>query len=151
MSSLQELRDYLVSKKEYLNPPEFMNLLSLFDKMKFNEDNEYINLKEEADLHYRKGNYTSAADLYTKYLDGRISSVILNNRSACFHKLQMYDECLDDCLRGLEIDDKYVKFYVRISLVKMDQDNKEEAEGWIKKGLEVDESNKILKELLNKL
>lgn len=151
MSSLKQLREYLLTKKKYLSSSEFTTLLNLFDKLKSNEDTEYTNLKEEADLQYRKGDYLRAIDLYSKYLDGRMSAVVLNNRSACFYKLQMFEECLNDCLKGLEIDDQYLKFYLRMSLLEINQENKDEAGKWINKGLEVDKDNKILKELLNKL
>lgn len=148
---ISQIKDFVSSKQQYLSKPEFENLNKLLSKIQMNEDIYFKNLKNKADLEYRKRHFLAAINLYTEYLSKRESYIIYSNRSACYHKLNMFDEAIQDCLSGLKINKLFFRFYLRLGVIYKIIDDNEKAKEFLRAGIELNEHLGVFEEQLKKL
>ncbi|EQB61723.1 cre-sgt-1 protein, partial [Vairimorpha apis BRL 01] len=110
-----------------------------------------ISYEKSKNLEFRKNNYLEAINLYTEYLNKRQSYVIFSNRAACYHKLNMYDEAIHDCLSGLKINKSFFKFYLRLGVVHEIKKEIQKAKEFYTTGMEFENHVEIFKKQLNNL
>lgn len=81
-------------------------------------------MNEEAEARKEKGNAAFKAKNYQEALGHYSAAISLNpevaawysNRSACFASLRQFDEAMNDALRCLEKDPRFVKGYYRLAI-----------------------------------
>ena len=64
------------------------------------------------------GKFEEAIDLYTQAIEmsGNLSNVVyFANRANAYLEKGMDQNCIDDCKKALEIDDKFVKAFYRMA------------------------------------
>lgn len=148
---ISKIKDFVSTKESFLSKSELETLNNLLSKMQLNEDLYFINLKNEADLEFRKKNYIEAISLYTEYLNKRNSFIILSNRAACYHKLNMYDEAIQDCLSGIELNKSFFKFYLRLGVLYELKKETEKANEFYKLGMELNEHVEVFKKQIENI
>lgn len=97
---------------------------------------------------FRVGDYEMSIEKYTEglricplqYTQQR--SILYCNRSASKMKLQNYDKAIKDCTKAIELDDKYLKAYLRRAQSYEVKEKYDESLADFKKVLELDPSNK---------
>lgn len=108
-------------------------------------------LKVAGNLAFKDGDYERSIE---KYTEGLITcplqftqqrSVLYCNRSAAKMKLTKYSEAVKDCSKAIELDDKYVKAYIRRAQSYEASDKLDEALADWQKILEFDPSHKDAK------
>ncbi len=88
--------------------------------------------KESGNQAFKSGKWQEAYDLYTEALGISILNKSMNatlyyNRATASSKLNNYDQCIEDCTRAIEIDDGYIKAYLRRAKCYMDKEEYESA------------------------
>lgn len=151
VKEISEIKDFILTKQSFISTSEFDVINNILSKIQFNENLYFINLKKKADLEFRKNNYLEAINLYTEYLNKRQSYVIFSNRAACYHKLNMYDEAIHDCLSGLKINKSFFKFYLRLGVVHEIKKEIQKAKEFYTTGMEFENHVEIFKKQLNNL
>ncbi|CAF0892056.1 unnamed protein product [Didymodactylos carnosus] len=76
-------------------------------------------LKAQANEAFKKGDYETATDLYTKAIDIHPDAILYSNRSFSYLKREYYGYALSDAKKALEYDSKYVKAYYRRASAQM--------------------------------
>lgn len=108
-------------------------------------------LKVAGNLAFKDGDYERSIE---KYTEGLITcplqftqqrSVLYCNRSAAKMKLTKYSDAVKDCSKAIELDDKYVKAYIRRAQSYEASDKLDEALADWQKILEFDPSHKDAK------
>ena len=88
--------------------------------------------KEEGNQKFRAGHLQAAYDLYSEALaidpyNKFTNSKLYCNRATCGSKLGKPEQCIDDCSKAIELDDGYLKAYLRRAKCCMDTEMYEEA------------------------
>lgn len=88
--------------------------------------------KEEGNTEFRLGNVQKAHDLYTEALEidplnKFTNSKLYFNRATVSSKLNRMDDAINDCSNAIELDDTYIKAYLRRAKCYMDTEQYEEA------------------------
>ncbi|CAG2240095.1 DNAJC7 [Mytilus edulis] len=88
--------------------------------------------KEEGNKEFRAGHLQAAYDLYSEALaidpfNKFTNSKLYCNRGTCSAKLGKSQQCIDDCTKAVELDDTYLKAYLRRARSYMDMELYEEA------------------------
>ncbi|CAG9136677.1 unnamed protein product [Plutella xylostella] len=108
-------------------------------------------LKVAGNLAFKDGDYERSIE---KYTEGLITcplqftqqrSILYCNRSAAKMKLTKYSDAVKDCSKAIELDDKYVKAYIRRAQSYEASDKLDEALADWQKILEFDPSHKDAK------
>ena len=82
--------------------------------MSSGDDNNAEGFKEQANEQFKRLNYTSAIELYTKAieLDSSVATYY-GNRSFAYLKTELYGLAIEDASKAIELDKFYVKGYYR--------------------------------------
>lgn len=117
-------------------------------------DSDYSQeFKIKGSSQYRDKNYNEAYNSFTKAImcnDVSLAAVNYVNRSICNYNLYKYDASLNDAKAALAIDSKSVKAYERMGMALLALKQWDEAVNSLNKGLEIDQKNTKLLELLKK-
>lgn len=134
---------YLISKCFYYEGNYEKAKTSLKNLLKrTNDNNKYNKLyqnvihseehKEKANNIFKSGNYQEAINEYTKLIEidpqnKNFNATIIANRALCYQKLGKDIEALDDMNKALELNNKYVKGFLRRAIINMNLNNFEQA------------------------
>ncbi|ADM12282.1 uncharacterized protein Eint_091540 [Encephalitozoon intestinalis ATCC 50506] len=148
----KEIERYFRKKRQYLSKEEYRTIVEVLRRLENAEKTSNKHLAEEmknkGNEEYNAGDFQSAIDSYTQaIIYDPTNAVYLSNRAAAYSKLGMVESAIEDCERGLKIDCKFVKLYIRLGMLHLDRD-KEKACQIFKRGLEIDPENKTLKRQL---
>lgn len=146
---LKEIERYFGRRKHHLSKEEYRAVMAALRKLERAEKSFNAELAEEIKIkgneEYRSGDFQAAVDSYTQAIVyDPLNPIHLSNRAAAYAKLGMVENAIEDCEKGLEIDDQFVKLYTRLGTLYLGK-NKEKALQVFKRGLEVDPENKTLK------
>uniref|UniRef100_A0A2A4JWR3 Uncharacterized protein n=2 Tax=Heliothinae TaxID=95178 RepID=A0A2A4JWR3_HELVI len=133
-------------------------------------------LKKSGNEAFKVGDYERSIEKYTEGLRtcplqfSQQRSILYCNRSAAKMKLQKYAQAVKDCTKAIELDDKYLKAYIRRAqsyeatekfdealadfkkILELDPDHKEARQATIRLPPLIEEKNEKLKtEMLGKL
>lgn len=90
-------------------------------------------------------------ELYNSALDvDPTNYVVYSNRALMYSRINELDKAVDDCLVGLFVNPKFIKFHIRLAMIYMDSDQ-EKAIKYVKQGLEIEPDNQFLLEMKSKL
>ena len=111
------------------------------------------NFKNQGNDCYRAKQYQNAIVYYTKGIDvgcevDSINATLHVNRAACNMELKNYRRCIEDCKKVLLIDPKNIKASFRTGKSLYHIGRYEEARKVLEYGLQFDQSNKPLKDVL---
>jgi len=75
-------------------------------------------MKEEGNNAIKTGKYDEAIEFYTKALEidpcnKKLNAVLYANRAAAHLKKKDTDKAIADCDKAIELDEKYIKAYLR--------------------------------------
>ncbi|CAB3222532.1 unnamed protein product [Arctia plantaginis] len=105
-------------------------------------------LKKVGNEAFKLGDYERSIEKYTEGLRtcplqfSQQRSVLYCNRSAAKMKLEKYAQATKDCTKAIELDDKYLKAYIRRAQSYEATDKLDESLADYKKVLEIDPSHK---------
>lgn len=107
--------------------PDHQKAKTIYKKAK-----QLIAKKEEGNKQFRAGKYQDAYNIYTEALsidpnNKFTNSKLYNNRATVCSKLGKNDEAIDDCTRAIELDETYLKAYMRRAKCYMDCEKYEDA------------------------
>ncbi|XP_064647220.1 dnaJ homolog subfamily C member 7-like [Lineus longissimus] len=88
--------------------------------------------KEDGNNAFRAGRYEDAYSIYTEALNidpfnVHTNSKLYCNRATACSKVNRNDQAIEDCSKAIELDDKYLKAYLRRAKCYMDSEKYEEA------------------------
>ena len=109
---------------------------------------EYKNLGNDA---FKNKQFKEAADFFTKAIEINPNDhVFYSNRSGAFASLEQYDKALEDANKCVTLKGDWGKGYQRKGLSEFYLKQYDNAISTYKKGLELDPSNQLLKEGLER-
>ncbi|CAF0728958.1 unnamed protein product [Brachionus calyciflorus] len=81
---------------------------------------------------FKAGKWQEAYDLYSECLtldanNKSLNSILYYNRATTSSKMNNLDKCIEDCTKAIELDDGYVKAYLRRAKCYMDKEEYESA------------------------
>ena len=76
-------------------------------------DDQANKFKQLGNKEHEKGNYQHAIDLFTLAIEVRKDKIFYGNRAASYFQTGQYQNCIDDCNNALNIDQSFVKCYLR--------------------------------------
>ncbi|QLL34760.1 hypothetical protein HG536_0H01350 [Torulaspora globosa] len=112
------------------------------------------NFKNQGNELFKCKRFKDARELYTKGIevdcnDARINDSLYANRAACELEVKNYRKCLTDCKAALQFNPKNLKCYYRMGKAFLAINKLEESRESVEFGLQIDSSNKSLKNLLD--
>lgn len=134
---------------DYVDEEKLKDLeLTLSEEEKIVQHKMALDSKNKGNEEFKKENYLESIILYTeglricplKYESDR--AVLYANRAASKAKLDRKKDALDDCTKAIELNDKYVKAYLRRSKLYEETEKLDESLADYKKILELDPGNK---------
>ncbi|KAF7679667.1 Stress-induced-phosphoprotein 1 [Astathelohania contejeani] len=147
----KEVLEFLKAKKDYFSNEEYERTIKAIESAQYNEtiNNENIDssliYKEKGNEEFKKGNYTQAMEYYTQSINENPNNEILySNRAACLTKLNRLEEAIQDCLKAIEINPKFLKGYIRLGGLYTSIDVIKAIE-YYEQGLAIDPNNVICK------
>ena len=82
---------------------------------------EAVKFKDSGNEFYKKREYGKAIELYTKAIELDPSQVtFFGNRSAAKQMAGKVDDCVDDCVKALQVDPTFAKCAIRGYTILMD-------------------------------
>lgn len=133
---------YLVDEKKLAEDEE-----KLSDEEKNARLEEALEHKKKANELFNSQNYTEALEAYTKALSvcplkfNKERSIFYSNRSICFYKEKLYEKCIQECSRSIELDSTFVKPLLRRADCYENTDKLDEAFEDYKKLVELEPRN----------
>lgn len=113
-----------------------MSAAAYIDPVKAEEE------KEQGNLLFKKGDYATAIKHYSEAIKRNPTDPKLySNRAACYTKLAAFDLGLKDCDKCIELDDKFVKGYVRKGKALQGMQQPYKALSAYQKAIEIDPTN----------
>jgi ankyrin repeat protein len=107
--------------------------------------------KDKGNAFFKKSDYANAVDAYTKGLElDPTNHIIYSNRSACYHALQQYDDCLKDAEICRRLVPHWLKGCFRLATARFALGRYEDAAVAAYEGLQIDEGSEELKSLLQR-
>lgn len=109
---------------------------------------EALELKSQGNNEFKEEKYLESANIYTKALKicpSKYSvdrSILFANRAASKAKLGRNKSAIEDCTRAIELNDKYLKAYLRRATLYEETDKLDESLEDYKKILELDPRHK---------
>lgn len=98
--------------------------------------------KEKGNDLFKKGDYATAIKHYSEAIKRNPTDPKLySNRAACYTKLAAFDLGLKDCDKCIELDDKFVKGYIRKGKVLQGMQQPYKALSAYQKAIEIDPTN----------
>jgi len=119
--------------------------------------------KEEANTMFSSGHFREARDLYGKGIsifansdssssaDKTLLAALYANRAATHLQLKDFEACATDCDAAIQLDETYVKAYIRKSKALMELGRFEGAESLLKQGCEQNLKSKNLENELRRV
>lgn len=103
-----------------------------------------ITLKNKGNDFYKEGALQEALEMYTKSLEADPTNyVVYSNRALIYLKLEQVNKAIDDCIKGIELEPSFTKFYIRLATI-YGETNKKLALEYIEKGLAFEPENSVL-------
>lgn len=101
-------------------------------KVFYKKAKQLQNKKEAGNAAFKAGNYQEAYDLYTECLsydlnNKSLNAILYSNRATASSKLNKLDKCIEDCTKAIELDDSYLKAYLKRAKAYMDTEQYEQA------------------------
>ncbi len=101
---------------------------------------------------FGKKEYETAIKHYTEAINlDPENATFYSNRSACYASLKKWTEALDDALKCVEKDQKFVKGYLRLATAQMELELLDDAEMTLKAALSLDTKNALVGRLIRQL
>ncbi|WAR22060.1 TTC1-like protein [Mya arenaria] len=119
---------------------------NLTDEQKQERKEESQVLKDNGNQLFRDGSYKSALRVYSRALRvcpikfAKDRAILYSNRAACKMKLEMYDECIRDCTKAVDLHPQYLKAFMRRAEMYEKTEKLDEALADYQKILELDPS-----------
>lgn len=158
---INDVNDFFESKKSLLTSEEYKTITSILMKLR-QDDSKAEQLSDEQKMNsednknrgneaFKEGKLDEAIEWYTKSIECNPNNYLAySNRSLIYHKLNMNEEAIADCLKGIELEPKFIKFYIRLVMIHSESDI-EASLKYCKEGLKIDPKNANLKDLAKNL
>uniref|UniRef100_W8C1W9 Stress-induced-phosphoprotein 1 n=2 Tax=Ceratitis capitata TaxID=7213 RepID=W8C1W9_CERCA len=154
-NSYRKMEDYKQAKvyfekamSEHRTPEIKTSLSEVEAKIKEEERRAYINPelaeveKEKGNELFKKGDYSNAVKHYSEAIKRNPDDPKLySNRAACYTKLAAFDLGLKDCETCINLDDKFIKGYIRKGKILQGMQKSSKASAAYLKALEIDPQN----------
>lgn len=121
------------------------------DSQKFKRVKEGLLRKEMGNEYYKKGFYKKALSEYTASLALDFNEKTLGNRALVWLKMEMYQECVNDCSKLIAMDAKCIKGYWRRGVAKCSLGDLDAARKDLEYALVLEPGNKSIREELQKV
>lgn len=139
---------YEKSLSEYRTPDVKTLLSEVEKKIKEEERKAYLDPavaeeeKEKGNEYFKKGEYSTAIKHYTEAINRNPDDPKLySNRAACYTKLAAFDLGLKDCETCVQLDDKFIKGWIRKGKILQGMQQPSKALSAYQKAMELDPSN----------
>lgn len=148
-ASFEDVKQFFELRKDMLNENEHKTILSILSKLSTlkpdsERSEEYKLLGNSA---FAKGDLVASLEHYNMAIEAdQTNYLVYSNRALIQHKLKNNEEAIKDCLKGIEIQPTFVKFYIRLAMIYSEKD-KSKAIEYCEKGLSYEPDNTILKDL----
>lgn len=153
----ENLKKELESVKDYLKYSDYQQIKKLILKNEnmINKDKKIYNkeaeeLKQKGNEEFYKNNYETALDYYTQAISIQPEAVYYSNRACVYVKLNQIENAISDCEMAIEMDQFFVKPYLRLGLIYL-KINKNKSKEYFERVLEIEPENEFSKEELKKL
>ena len=93
-------------------------------------------LKEAGNKAYQARNFLEAIKLYTSAIELSQNHIYYANRANAYLELEKFSECIEDCVKAIEIDKTFAKSYYRQAKALINLQRLTEALEVLKQGLE---------------
>ena len=154
-NSYRKMEDYKQAKiyyekamSEHRTPEIKTSLSEVEAKIKEEERRAYIDpvkAEEEKELGnqlFKKGDYSTAIKHYSEAIKRNPDDPKLySNRAACYTKLAAFDLGLKDCETCIQLDEKFIKGYIRKGKILQGMQKHSKASAAYQKALELDPHN----------
>lgn len=145
------VREFFAARSAIIPEDDYKRVLAVLGEM---EEKEGPDVREKSDALKAQGNdaygcgdYEEALEMYTQALAiDPLNVPAYSNRALVHSKLGNDAQGIEDCLSGLKIDPKFVKFYIRLGMFYKKTD-RARAHGYFLQGLEIDPENEHLQKL----
>ncbi|XP_017475955.1 PREDICTED: stress-induced-phosphoprotein 1 [Rhagoletis zephyria] len=149
MDNYKQAKVYFEKAMSEHRTPEIKTSLSEVEaKIKEEERRAYINPelaeveKEKGNELFKKGDYSGAVKHYSEAIKRNPDDPKLySNRAACYTKLAAFDLGLKDCETCIQLDDKFIKGYIRKGKILQGMQKSSKASAAYLKALEIDPQN----------
>ncbi|XP_067625937.1 stress-induced-phosphoprotein 1 [Eurosta solidaginis] len=149
MEDYKQAKIYFEKAMSEHRTPEIKTALSEVEaKIKEEERRAYINPelaeieKDKGNELFKKGDYSGAVKHYSEAIRRNPDDPKLySNRAACYTKLAAFDLGLKDCETCIQLDDKFIKGYIRKGKILQGMQKSSKAAAAYSKALEIDPQN----------
>lgn len=147
--TLELVRKFFEKHTSLLSTSEKESINSILNKIECSSVSQEqkdlsIELKNKGNEFYKEGALQDALEMYTKSIETDPSNyVVYSNRALIYQKLEQHSKAIEDCIKGIQIEPTFVKFYIRLATIYSESDKKA-ALDYIEKGLAFEPENQIL-------
>lgn len=154
--NLKIVKEFFDENKAKLTQEEQKTIQFIFKKFEIQSESSSVEdknkseeMKNQGNNLFKEGKLEEALEFYNKALSFDSKNyLVYSNRALVYMKLDQIDKAVEDCLLGIEIEPKFVKFYIRLAMIYSDSD-RSKANEYIEKGLSYEPNNSILLEMKN--
>lgn len=153
-----EVQKYFEKKRQHLTKEEYKTIKKILDKIQKKETDIDVDLaeqlKDKGNEEYKSGDYEASLNSYTQaIIYNPHNAVYYSNKAAALSKLCRVEEAIECCKNGLNVDNKFIKLYLRLGNLYAKTD-RSKAIDILDKGLLINPDNEAIleqKEALVKL
>ncbi|KAM0674709.1 hypothetical protein GVAV_001898 [Gurleya vavrai] len=148
----------LENAKESFAVDDYEQIIRLINKSKNKKEDDKPELsskakaeefKNEGNQYFKAKKYDEAVLAYSQAIEEDESNpVYFSNRAAAYAKLGMKDNGIEDCNSALQLDQNFVKAYLRLGDFHKEEDL-EKAIEFYKKALEIEPDNELIKKKIS--
>ncbi|ELA41084.1 uncharacterized protein VICG_01877 [Vittaforma corneae ATCC 50505] len=158
IDKLKNVKQFFEENKEAISKEDMQTVSFILKKLELKsriaapeEKAQSEEMKNRGNDLFREGRLDESLEMYNKALEHDITNyLVYSNRALVFMKLDQIDRAIEDCLLGIEIEPKFVKFYIRLAIIYTETD-RAKASGYIEKGLAFEPENSALLEMKSNL
>ena len=156
--ALDQLLNLLESTKDSFTKEEYETIQTIISS-KINKADSSVSiyeramdLKNEGNTHFKSKEFQKAIEKYSKAIELiDDNETFYSNRAACYQSLNQYDEAIRDCNKAIELNNAFVKAYIRLGALFLLKGDKTESKLNYEKVLALDSENQTAKEALQNM
>lgn len=155
---LRSVKQFFEKNKEMISKEDLQAILFVLKKLEIKtqvstpeEKTRSEEMKNRGNDLFREGKLEESLEMYNQALElDPTNHLAYSNRALVFMKLDQVGRAIEDCLIGIEVEPRFVKFYIRLAAIYIETD-KAKAGQYIEKGLSYEPENSALLEMKSSL